>query len=157
MNHINWEEIYKAYTVGIQTDIGIDFPTLDDLSKKYNIPAITIRKHSAKEKWVEAREQFLKDTRQKSQQKVVEKISKELIPFDTDVFTEAKRVLEELKSLHANNPYNGLILVNTLKSLVELKKTVAGEGGNEKEPMEIIVANSERGKELTVKFLKGER
>ena len=154
-NHINWEEIYKAYTVGIQTDTGIDFPTLDDLSKKYNIAAITIRKRSAKEKWVEAREQFLKDTRQKSQQRVVEKISEELIPFDTDVFREAKRVLEELKSLHANNPYNGLILVNTLKSLIELKKTVAGEGGKDNEPIQIIVS-SEEAKQLTEKIIKGE-
>jgi hypothetical protein len=154
LNKINWEEIYKAYTVGIQTDTGIEFPTLDDLSKKYNISAIAIRKHSAKEKWTEAREQFLKDTRQKSQQKVVEKISEELIPFDTDVFKEAKRILEELKSLHANNPYNGLILVNTLKSLIDLKKTVAGEGGKDNEPIQIVVKDEET-KRMVEKVLNG--
>ena len=158
MNHINWEEIRNKYIYGVQKDGKVEFPTVQDLSKEYGIDGSVIGRHSSKEGWVKARGNYINERSIKSQQKVIDEISDKIAPFDTDLFNKAKTVLEKLNALieGIDKPYNALLIANTLRSLKELEKSVIGEGGNENPPSINIVVNSEEGKDVTEKIIKGE-
>jgi len=157
MSKINWEEIHNSYTFGTQKDGKIEFPTLKDLADKYHISPFTIRKHSSKEKWSEDREQFLKETRQKSQQKIVEKISEDLVPYDVDLFKEAKRRFEESKALLIRKPTDFLIIVNALKGSKDIENSILGEGTTEGRTIFTIEVLDEETKEILEDIKNGKR
>ena len=126
---IDWNKIYRDYITGIDKGGVVEFPTLKDLSEKYDVALITVLKHSAKEKWPEARKQFLREKRQKSQQRVVEDFAKDSSDFDTVLLDKAKKIVKKLDAIIDNPKYANryLAVANTLKQLEELKKEILGE------------------------------
>jgi hypothetical protein len=155
MSKINWEEIHQAYTFGTPKDGKIEFPTLKDLADKYHLSLFTIKKHSSKEKWSEDREQFLKETRQKSQQKVIEKISEDLVPYDVDLFKEAKRRFDQSKVLSIRKPSDVLIIINALKGFKDFEETFLGEKTNKENIGIQIIVRDEETKRMVEKVLNG--
>lgn len=71
---ISWIEIENEYV----TDIRRKPCTLEDLSKKYNIPLQTIFDYSAANKWSEKRRRYKEETKKKTAEKTAEIISNEL-------------------------------------------------------------------------------
>jgi hypothetical protein len=155
---INWEEIYKAYIFGIEQDGKVEFSTLKDLAELYHIAPITIMKHSAKEKWSEARENYLKDKRTKTEQKVIEKISNKIAPFEDALFSKAEKTIEELSRLGVRKLNDGLVIANTLRQLEEFAKSISGKNGNKGDENRVFkfVVDSEKTKEDMEKFFKGD-
>ncbi|MCX6750443.1 MAG: hypothetical protein NTZ83_03225 [Candidatus Pacearchaeota archaeon] len=155
---INWEEIYQAYTFGIPEDGKIEFPTLKDLSDIYKVSIAALKEHSIKEKWTEARESYLKDKRTKTEQKVIEKISDKIAPFEEALFSKAEKTIEELNKLEVRKLNDGLIIANTLRQLEEFAKSISGKGNNRDDENRVIkfVVDSEKIKEDLEKFSKGD-
>jgi ribosomal protein S25 len=129
---IDWEKIYRDYITGIDKDGVVEFPTLKDLSEKYHVALITVLKHSAKEKWPEARKQFLRERHQKSQQKIVEEFAKHSSNFDSVLLDKAKKIVDKLDAIIENPKYASryLAVANMLRQLEELKKEILGEDNN---------------------------
>jgi Phage terminase small subunit len=71
---ISWVEIENEYV----TDIRRKPCTLEDLSKKYNIPLQTIKEYSARNNWTEKRSRHRTNVIQKTAEKTAEMISDDL-------------------------------------------------------------------------------
>jgi Phage terminase small subunit len=71
---ISWVEIENEYV----TDIRRKPCTLEDLSKKYNIPLQTIKEYSARNNWTEKRNRHRTNVIQKTAEKTAEMISGDL-------------------------------------------------------------------------------
>ena len=156
---IPWEEIRNKYVYGIEKDGKIEFPSQRDLASEYGISPATIGERASKEKWAEAREQYLSERRAKSEQKVINEISDDVLSFDVGLFKQAQAIKEKLNELIANmgKPTEALTLANTLKALKELENYVLGEKNNIGSEAIQINVPSEDGKVGTGKVLSGER
>jgi Phage terminase small subunit len=73
-DNISWVEIENEYV----TDIRRKPCTLEDLSKKYNIPLQTIKEYSARNNWTEKRSRHRTNVIQKTAEKTAEMISDDL-------------------------------------------------------------------------------
>lgn len=155
---IPWEEIRNKYVYGIEKNGKLEFPTVRDLSKEYGVAINVIGGHSSKEGWVKLRENYLNESRTKTEQKIVEQISDEVVPFSTDLFEKAKKISTKVDLLIENirRPNDALIIANTLRQLKELKDSVLGEKDNNETVAINIVVDSEESKDITERVIKGE-
>lgn len=87
----NWPLIEQEYVAGIRTGSGtLHFPTLNELADRHDVKLTTIYKQSHRKKWVEKRQQYMKDLRDKTMEKKASEWSEEIIQFDRDMFHIAK-------------------------------------------------------------------
>ena len=159
MRKIPWEEIRNKYIYGIEKDGRLEFPSIRDLSKEYNIDVGIIGHKASKEGWVESRKQYLNDRSTKTQQKVVDEVSNDIAKFDIDLFKQAEAVKEKVNELIKNikRPTDAFTIANTLKALKSVEQDVIGEGNGKSSDTIQINVPSEDGKVGTVKVLSGER
>ena len=93
------EKIRQAYVAGVETADGRDYPSIEELSKKYKIPAITLFRRSAKENWREQRVKFTEKLQQDIDQAKQKQLIKENKDFDTNNLSIAKRLQDEIVSV----------------------------------------------------------
>lgn len=93
------EKIRQAYVAGVETPDGRDYPSIEELSKKYKIPAITLFRRSAKENWREQRVKFTEKLQQDIDQAKQKQLIKENKDFDTNNLSIAKRLQDEIVSV----------------------------------------------------------
>ena len=156
---IPWEEIRNKYVYGVEREGKLEFPSIRDLSKEYNIDVGIIGHKASKEGWVESRKQYLNDRSTKTQQKVVDEVSNDIAKFDIDLFKQAEAVKEKMDELIKNikRPTDAFTIANTLKALKSVEQDVIGEGSGKSPDTIKIEVSSEDGKVGTVKVLSGER
>lgn len=95
---INWEIIRQDYIQGYKKDGRLYYPSMRDLSKKYNVDISNIGKKAKKNEWVAKRKIFTNKLTTKSQQKKVENFSDEASKFDLECFIGARNIIETTKS-----------------------------------------------------------
>ena len=93
------EKIRQAYVAGVETADGRDYPSIEELSKQYKIPAITLFRRSAKENWREQRVKFTEKLQQDIDQAKQKQLIKENKDFDTNNLSIAKRLQDEIVSV----------------------------------------------------------
>jgi hypothetical protein len=91
MTKINWNEVSSLYIEGEISPSGERvYPTLEDVSKKYNVRPGTVRTHAAAEHWRDKRATFQRDLEEKARQLRLEKRAKEELDFHENCFKITK-------------------------------------------------------------------
>ena len=156
---IPWEEIRNKYVYGIEIDGKLEFPSIRDLSKEYDVNVGNIGRKASKEDWAGLRKQYANDRQTKGKQKVINEVSDNIAKFDIDLFKQAEAVKEKVNELIKNikRPTDAFTIANTLKALKSVEQDVIGEGNGKSPDIVQVIVASEDSKELTEKVLRGER
>tara|TARA_R100001460_G_scaffold60333_1_gene100325 strand:- start:8890 stop:9429 length:540 start_codon:yes stop_codon:yes gene_type:complete len=93
------EKIRQAYVVGVETPDGRDYPSIEELSRQYKIPAITLFRRSSKENWKEQRVKFTEKLQQDIDHAKQKQLIKDNKDFDNNNLSIAKRLQDEIVSV----------------------------------------------------------
>lgn len=134
-----WEDVRRDYCEGIQRDpdndpLDIQWPTLEEVARKYNIPPTTVFARSSRERWANQKKSIVLQTNIRRRRDREKKLAKEGIQFDTNVLAMSKL---------------GINIV--LKRLVEISKS-----SQQREGMaELMMAAAERGEVIDLSSMGG--
>ena len=81
-NEETLEQIRIDFVQGIQTDNESKYPTIEELSKQYNIPAVTLYRKSQAEEWKTQRSDFKSNLQSEINKQKKDKLAKEAVAFD---------------------------------------------------------------------------
>ncbi len=93
----NWDVIKRVYIEGIPQDNELYFPTLEEISKTYNIPHSTTLKRCAKDDWTTQREMYRAKLEERSREKRIEALASKQAEFDADIFKVAQAGLMHIQ------------------------------------------------------------
>lgn len=85
-----WEPVRIAYIEGTGDDDQKHWPTLNELSDQFDIPAVRIREKSAAERWVNQREKFQMDMEQTRRRARIKELASRGTQFDADSLSVAE-------------------------------------------------------------------
>jgi hypothetical protein len=150
MKKINWETIRQDYIQGYKNEGKLYYPSMRDLSKKYNIDISNIGKQAKKDEWVAKRKIFINKLTTRSQQKTIENFSDETSQFDIKCFIGARNIIEAteltidmLKKKKEETEILKSKDIKDLKGLTEIRLNAQKEAklalGESTEKQEVIV------------------
>jgi hypothetical protein len=94
----NWLKISKEYIEGHKLENGdIAYPTLEELSTKYNIHHSIVRKHSTNEHWRDKRATFEEGVVEAARKASIKKRAKDVEVFNDDCYSISNTGLWHLK------------------------------------------------------------
>ena len=95
-NEETLEQIRIDFVQGIQTDNERKYPTIEELSKQYNIPAVTLYRKSQAEEWKTQRSDFKSNLQSEINKQKKDKLAKEAVAFDENNLRIAKALQNEI-------------------------------------------------------------
>jgi len=93
----DWESIKKDYVEGVEGEDGLTFPTLINLSEKYNVPMSTLTKRSSMEDWQTERNIYRKKIEDARRDKQAEVMASRAANFDSEVLKIAEAGLKHVQ------------------------------------------------------------
>jgi hypothetical protein len=78
------------YIQGKDSEAGLEWPTLEQLSVEYDIPTSTVRARAARENWKDQRNEYATLLKQKTREKTIEKLADKASQFDVDAVNIAR-------------------------------------------------------------------
>lgn len=93
------EEIRQEFVQGKMIDEKRIYPTIEELSQSWSIPAITLYRKSNAQKWKEQRETFQQELSRKIDMEKQKKMAKDAIDFDENNMRIAKALQNEIVAL----------------------------------------------------------
>lgn len=110
----NWKTVEREYVEGIRDKGEYPiFPSVNDLAKKYGVPARTIQYHCAEDSWLKKRTEFLAEIEKQNKEKHIKSFTDESIKFDNKCYKIALSGIQDIedkvnffKELDAANSLN---------------------------------------------------
>lgn len=104
----NWFNIRRDFIEGIENEEGHYWPTMKDLSDKYNIPFAYLRQIAAEQKWKFEQDSFITTFEHAIQKKKIQHLTKRIIKFDNKCASIAEKGISQIEQLlnFANNHIN---------------------------------------------------
>ena len=93
------EAIRQDFVQGIVEDNIRSYPTIEELSKKYDIPSITLYRKCSSQEWKEQRTKFQRDLQNEIDRKKQNQLAKDSVNFDDNNLKIAKALQNEIIAL----------------------------------------------------------
>ena len=93
------EAIRQDFVQGIVENNIRSYPTIEELSKRYEIPSITLYRKSSSQDWKEQRTKFQRDLQNEIDRKKQSQLAKDSVNFDDNNLKIAKALQNEIIAL----------------------------------------------------------
>jgi len=132
---INWNPIKNEYIMGTEKDGNVIYPSMRDLSDKYQVELRQLGTKAKKEGWKEQRQIYFNKITTRLQQKKIEAISEKGVQLDLLHFEIAEEISKKIKAQldKDDSPSRINLLAAVALKAQELGKKALGEnfkGGN---------------------------